>query len=513
MSEGLLEKVRKANNLPSLPNVAVEILRLAKAEDVSVEELAAVIQTDPALTVKMLKVVNSTLFGIPRQISSVRQAVSMLGLRSVKVMALSFSLVSALGSAHAEGFDFQLYWRRSLSCAAASRLLGKAVAPPLAEEAFVAGLLTDLGMVASWRCASEMYEPVLRAWTKRERPLAEIESDLLGITHARLGRELLETWGLPESLCNAVGAHHGEGLASLSGKPLKLAKIIHSAAAVADLFCQEIPSCELDRVKRQCLEETGIDEDALEEILDKLDEHVCETSRMLSVQVGETVNYAQIQAEAAVQLAQLSLQAEMERAESSRKEEEARMEANQLHKEKKAILEFASMDGLTKVANRAAFDKRLAEEVAHARKEGCTLSLILMDVDHFKKFNDTYGHQAGDQVLRNVAACMRDVVQSKGFVARYGGEEFAVILVGKSARSVCDLAEEIRRAIETHEVEYEGRALRRVTVSLGAVCWEPHCSPLTSEEVIEEADKNLYWAKRNGRNRVEMGLLDPLSSS
>ena len=204
-----------------------------------------------------------------------------------------------------------------------------------------------------------------------------------------------------------------------------------------------------------------------------------------------------------MQLSQLSMQAEVERADTARREQEARQETERLHEERKAILEVASTDGLTKLANRAAFDKRLDEEIQRARDKGQPLALIIMDVDHFKRFNDTYGHQAGDEVLRSVGACLLNDVRNLDFAARYGGEEFAVIHAGEAAETVGAKADEIRQAIERRSIQYDGRRLC-VTVSLGVACVNAPPVNLTCEELIKQADEQLYKAKRTGRNRVEM---------
>jgi two-component system cell cycle response regulator len=503
MSELLLNKIRGADNLPSLPTVAIEVLRLSRDKNATIDDLVKVIQKDPALTVKLLRTVNSALFSIPRQIGSLKQAVGMLGFRSVKVMALSFSLVDSLKISQTEGFDFESYWRRSLNCAASARLLAKAVIPGHADEAFVAGLLADLGIIAAWRCAVELYQPVLNEWSLGGRPLEQVEQEQLGVTHARMTRELLLGWSLPQELCDAVGSHHGEGLADLSGPAQNFAQVIYAAATIASLFCQDIPSCELEQVKQECCQNTGIKDWQLEDILEALDKHVRETASMLSIQVGQTVNYAQIQADASTQLAQLSMQAEIERVESSRREQEAQGEVSRLHDEKKAILEVASTDGLTKIANRAAFDKRLVEEIDRARAKGHPIGLIVMDLDHFKIFNDTYGHQTGDEVLRHIGACLRDVAQPVGFPARYGGEEFVVIVAQKVEREIRELAEEIRRTIENRPVNHHEQELH-VTASIGAVCMTDPSPSVTSEDLIEKADQLLYRAKNTGRNRVEM---------
>jgi len=235
----------------------------------------------------------------------------------------------------------------------------------------------------------------------------------------------------------------------------------------------------------------------------ELDDLLAGMASMLSLQVGETMSYAQIQADAALQLVQLSMQAEVDRAAASQREEASRSEANRLREVNTAILEAASTDGLTKIANRAAFDKRLAEELDQALSGRHPLSLILMDVDYFKQFNDQNGHQAGDEVLRRIASSLNSVAHSLGFVARYGGEEFAVIVGNKTGEEIQTLADQIRSTIEASVVPYQGTEFH-VTASLGAVVVEPAQSPITCEELISDADKWLYQAKRNGRNRVEM---------
>ena len=504
MAATLIQLIRKADNLPTLPSVALDILELTRSEDASADDFAQIIQRDPTLTAKLLKVVNSPLFGIPREIGSVKQAVSLLGLRTVKVMALSFSLVDTVQRSEGTGFNFEAYWRRSLSSAVTARLLGKAVAPRLAEESFVAGLLCDIGAIGAWWCAPEQYAPILDVWSASARSLSDVEHELLGLTHAQLGRELLQSWGLPERICESVGAHHGDGLDALEGPTYELAKIVHSAASVADLFCQETPAKQLSQVKAHCLAITGITAEQLEQVLSALDTNVHRTAATLSVPVGETMDYTQIQMMASAQLAQLTMQAEVERVESSKKEQEARMEAQRLHEEKKAILEVASMDALTNVANRAAFDKRLVEEIAHAEEAGHLLGLLMLDVDHFKRFNDTHGHQAGDAVLRRVGECLHDVVRNAGFVARYGGEEFAIILADQALSDVRSLAEQVRMAICSSLVRHEDNELA-VTASVGAACVDPTTLKITPEALIQAADRLLYDAKRNGRNRVECG--------
>jgi diguanylate cyclase len=129
------------------------------------------------------------------------------------------------------------------------------------------------------------------------------------------------------------------------------------------------------------------------------------------------------------------------------------------------------------------------------------MSLMLTDIDHFKNFNDTFGHLTGDQVLRLVALSVKQNVKGQDLAARYGGEEFAVVLPDTVLRSAITVAEHIRRAVMTKELmkRSTGEHLGRVTISIGVAAMHPGD---TAQSLIERADKCLYAAKRNGRNRV-----------
>lgn len=161
---------------------------------------------------------------------------------------------------------------------------------------------------------------------------------------------------------------------------------------------------------------------------------------------------------------------------------------------------MSQTDGLTGVDNRRHVEERLTEMFEHAARLNEPLAVVMCDVDHFKSVNDTYGHQAGDAVLRQVAEVLRDTAREIDRVGRYGGEEFVVILPGSSADDAASFAERVRRAIEAREFTYDGGSLRR-TISLGVAGW-PHPEVRHQEALVKAADDALYVAKETGRNRV-----------
>jgi diguanylate cyclase len=161
----------------------------------------------------------------------------------------------------------------------------------------------------------------------------------------------------------------------------------------------------------------------------------------------------------------------------------------------------AITDGLTGLLNRKAFDEQILDCVAECAKTQTPLVLMLLDIDYFKKFNDAYGHQVGDQVLRLVARTLTDNVKGRDFAARYGGEEFAIILPDTPVSAGLRVAEVLRKSVEGKEVinKANNENMGRITLSIGLAEYAPGES---ITDLIERADKALYEAKRGGRNRV-----------
>jgi diguanylate cyclase (GGDEF)-like protein len=163
----------------------------------------------------------------------------------------------------------------------------------------------------------------------------------------------------------------------------------------------------------------------------------------------------------------------------------------------------ASVDGLTGLFNRHWMTKVLARQMERARVSGEPLTLLMVDVDHFKGFNDAHGHVAGDYALRAVANCLRATVRPTDLLARYGGEEFLVLLPGAPLRHSREVAERIRRAVrETPILHLDGTLLPKVTVSVGAAELPERDERIAPEAFVEQADRALYRAKSTGRDRV-----------
>lgn len=168
----------------------------------------------------------------------------------------------------------------------------------------------------------------------------------------------------------------------------------------------------------------------------------------------------------------------------------------------KFLRERADLDGLTGLYNRRYFDEKLSEVTTYFRRYESPLSLSIMDIDHFKKVNDNYGHPVGDFVLRELAKITKKNIRDTDIAARYGGEEFAIIMPQTAKFNAYVAMERLRSTIESHKfVEPEKKLGLSITVSIGITQFLPQHDGLI--ELIERADGALYKAKKNGRNRVE----------
>jgi diguanylate cyclase len=181
--------------------------------------------------------------------------------------------------------------------------------------------------------------------------------------------------------------------------------------------------------------------------------------------------------------------------------QDARQHIFDLQQNLDAVRSESLTDDLTTLSNRKHFDLSLARLAQDAQKNSQSFALLMTDIDHFKRFNDTYGHQTGDQVLRLVALSLKQTIKGQDIACRYGGEEFAVILPQTRLQEAVVVAEHIRNAVMTKELvkRSTGENLGRITLSIGVSVWR---TGDTTTALVARADKALYAAKRGGRNAV-----------
>lgn len=504
-AEGLEELIRTADRLPTLPAVAVEVLRLARDEDASIEDVAYTIARDPALSAKLLRMANSSLFRRGSAVTTLQEATMRLGLKTVKLMALSFSLADAFPRDAGAGFDYLRFWRHSLVTTVAARALARLTHSPYEAEVFVCGLLSRIGELVLAQCAPGSYAK-LREHVGAESPTAAAEREFIGFDRHQAAAILLRSWQLPELLWQSV-LWYGEPDAIRPDAPepvRQLAVLLHLADATSSLIQDADKGVALGALVQLAREHYGLSAAETESFVIGLESGITETAMLLNVKLPNAESHESLLDQARRQLMELSVVTAADLEEATRRAEE-------LERRNRELATKAHVDALTGLPNRASFDEYL-RDVVEARLAGrgeYALGLLMLDVDRFKQFNDRFGHPAGDEVLRRVAGVLASHVRDTSLAARYGGEEFVVVVPNVALKQLELVAERLRRTIAETTVEFEGRT-HSVTVSVGGASVDAVRSPEAGTALLASADECLYEAKRAGRDRTVCRHLDGL---
>jgi len=482
---------------------AARILDAVRDDGESYHSLAAVIATDPALAARLLSVANSSLYASPSQVTRIEQAIALLGLNLVKNIALSFAVVRGLETNGQSGFDFRRFLKRAVTGAVAAEMIGKQIGHPN-EDLFACALLQDVGMLVFALVVPEDYARVLEEEASSPEHLCVLEARRFGCDHQELGAEILRRWGLPESLAEPIRHHHR--LAPGPESRQVAIDLLYLADRVASLYHGFHSAERAMQIKGFLAEHYGQTEQSSDELIDAVASRAQEMLAVYEIETGTIKPYSQLLQEANDELGRLNLSYEQLVMELKQAQARTEQLAAELGEANARLRELVSRDGLTGLYNHRHFQEMLHKEVSEAMRYARPLTLILFDVDFFKKVNDGYGHPAGDAVLKRIASYVAETVRSSDLVARYGGEEFAIILPETDVREAVVLAERIRRGIETMEIDVGNHQPRlRVTVSLGLSGLKPGASEHVQSEMIEAADKALYAAKGSGRNKLVVG--------
>jgi HD-like signal output (HDOD) protein len=288
--------------LYSLPAVAVEVLRLTSEPRIDVRALKDCIERDPALTTRLLRVVNSSLFGVSRQVSDLNQALALLGIRPLKMLVLGFSLPKDL-FAGLEAETLARYWRRTLIKAVASRELAERCWKGAADEAFTAGLLQGIGMLALIQRLGHSYVEFLDRVQAQGGSLLERELESLGFDHVVLSARLLAHWGLPESLCEAIAVQPSEQrIETLPPDKRPLPQVLHLADLLARLVEQPYGPALRDLLEcggRYC----GLTYETLQPMVASLQQKVEDLAEVLALELPDGRSYVDLLLESQQRLA------------------------------------------------------------------------------------------------------------------------------------------------------------------------------------------------------------------
>jgi diguanylate cyclase (GGDEF)-like protein len=489
MQVGIRQKLETCKSLPSLPPVAVHVLRLCQRENFDIADVARAIGADGPLSAKVVSLVNSSLFAMRQEVKTVSQALVLLGVNSVRTMALSFAVAGDLQAHQRAGLDYRAYWRRAVFAAVTAHDLARLGGLRHPEEAFLSALLQDVGQMALIQAASEQYQTLVASAATDHDTLMTLEKEAFGCDHAEVGRWLMTQWRLPEVVRAAVGASHEPGRWQRGAEAATDAtvKVVALSGVIADVWVDRDVSAAARRAKTRAKELLGLDDPRLLTLLRRVNKAVTEIGPSFNVPVPAPEELARI----------------VEKCEYAFTHATGDLpDAAPVPTGIEPVETVVRVDPLTGLAGRAYFDLYLTEQFEAAKQMGKPLSVIICDPDDLDMISQTFGPDAGDRAIAALGALMGDRLRYRDLAARYGAEEFALVLSDTHIAGAIIVAERLRKKVEDTQHDIGLGDPVRMTISVGCVTLDEVLSFQTPAEMLKGAEEALQQAKQAGRNRV-----------
>ena len=625
------EDFKAHGRLPTPRGVALQIMQLADNQQITTLQIAKLIRSEPALCKRIIKVTNLLSHRDGRRIADIMDAVTVLGVKSVSQLALSLSLVDDFRTGGCSGFDYQKFWAHSVCTGIAAQKIVAKMHVGIADEAFLVGLLSRIGLLAMATLFGDEYAKVLR---DAGCNLSQAERDAFGIDHNQMTSLMLSDWGMPalfQDIALYLERPEASGFTEGDRNWLML-QLFHFSDRLA-LMCTSGPAERSRQIPRLMLLATriGVETCALIEIGDHAIEGLREWGNLLCIDAPQPcpfeqmLNSASISSElmdadartgetdsafglrvllveddkiirmlyktlleksghtvttanngiealqivrnsppqliisdwkmpemdgiefcrelrknplwhkiyvfivtaqestehlieafeagandylvkpinprvlaARLRSAQLIVKMQQEHEEDR---QQLRQFADELALSNKRLQELALTDALTGLPNRRHGMDRLEQEWALATRAGRSMCCMMVDIDHFKSVNDTYGHQVGDAALKLVASCLHQAARKQDVVCRLGGEEFLVICPDTDEQAGFHYAERLRQHVSSCALTVNGETLY-LEVSIGLADNAQHDA---AQAMLHCSDARLYAAKAAGRNRTVTG--------
>ena len=520
-SNTLDQFVRRARHLYTLPAVAMKVIELTGNLTVDVQALKCCIENDPALTTKILRVVNSSLFGLTREVSDLNQALALLGTQPLKLLVLGLSLPDDL-FANIASDVLARYWRQALTKAVAAREISEHVCKKPGDEVFIAGLLQDLGMLVLLQDLGRPYVQLVTNACHQGVDLRALEYAMLGFDHTELTARLLDHWGLPEQLVQAVRMPtDGEQPQLVPPDQWHLSHILQLAGLFARLVDQKRAEvlAELLAITHQ---NPCFAQHPLGALIQVIQEKVLQLADVLSLQLPRGLNYSDILARAHVQLAELADEAAGSLAQNSRQVETPREIIESLTAAVDELAQRATscdtVAGVSSTSSGPAVQTgshlearpddvdpgllgRLTGAVSTCRQARCALSLLLIEIDDFEDLVVTRGLGG---VAELVGILERFVKTSPGGVLLQTTDaRFAAVLEDCDRQQAVEFAKALvqhvrhgsRLRVET------GVAAMSISAGVATVTLPPRNLPV--RKLVEAASRCLYASGALGGDGVK----------
>ncbi|MCC7258584.1 MAG: GGDEF domain-containing protein [Gammaproteobacteria bacterium] len=489
----IVQRLKTCTSFPTPPAVAMRVIALAQDPEIDLARVADTVSADPAIAAKVMRIANSAMYARRRQSTNLRQALIVLGLNATLTLALTFTLVSTLRRDSSKGFDFDAYWKRAIFAATWGKLLASEFGRRDAEEVFLASLLQDIGMLAIDKIAPDTYAGICPFQLEHNR-VAQHEQTCLATDHRSIGAWLLKNWNMPPSLIRGVQHSHDPGGGGVESEHKEFVTCVALSGEMADAWLTDQSETGIRRAGLQAHKHLGLLPNRLAEMFMTIGEQIPVAEGLFDVDLVPADQLQDI-VETAREILVVRNLYEIDR------NKDLENQKSRLKHENSVLKVESERDPLTGVYNRRAFEEAVTREFTTAVRNKWPLSVVFVDLDHFKGINDTHGHQSGDAMLKAVADLLGSTLRDTDVVARYGGDEFVLLLPGVDASQVDAVAQRlVQRARETQVDNGDGRSFS-ITLSLGIATSDAHTTFTTSQDLLAAADAALYHSKRNGRDQ------------
>lgn len=469
----VIEEILSCQTLPSLPAVALRVIELTRNPNVSMDDLAQTVQNDQALAAKILRTVNSSFYGLRKRCASIRQALVMMGLGPVKALTLGFSLVTSAEGID-DGFNKTAYWRRSLYSAVAARAVAESAGMPnLSDEAFLAALLQDIGMMAMYQALRERYAEVIAEAGGDHARVASCELRAFDTQHAEIGAMLAQRWRLPESLVMPV-RYHERPTAAPQGHHL-VVRLVSIGNLAHDVLTEADPLPSLRRYMERCEQWFSLKPLESEEILRRIGGATRELAGLFNVDAGRSVSAAAILDAARNQ-----------HIEVCRAGPDTPAVPGSLGE---AILrDGGGIDTQTGAYDRAGFDASFRRGFEAAVESGESVGVVVLSVDVGAGPAQLSGASLIEALAGVVATLRRHLDPLGAVVCRIQPSLIGAVVPGSDAATLERVVDAARRDIEKSSPGWgrsRGLTLPRVRTTAGVAVRDPNRpGPLTKPEHV-----------------------------
>jgi HD-like signal output (HDOD) protein/GGDEF domain-containing protein len=538
--------VARAGELYSLPAVAMKVLELTDSPKVDVRALKLCIENDPALTTRILRVVNSSLFGLPREISDLNQALALLGIKPLKLLVLGFSLPDNM-FAGVEAEVLGRYWRRALTRGVAARELCDALWRREGDEAFIAGLLLDVGVLVLVRDLGEPYIRFLDRVCAEQRDLVVLERESLGFDHVSLSARLLDRWNLPESIVQAVAeSQNAEPNPKLAEREQRLASVVRLADLLTAVVVDRRREA-LAQLMQYVRKQFGWTNEQVAALVNDLDVKVTQLADVLSLSLPGGASYAEVLNAAQRQLATAAESAvpDVVRADRARKAaaREGDEDFDELYRQTMsltaAMQEFLTEGPRTNAASAtsaetetprkradaprgiarptfaaaavqpaaivadAIFAGRLSAAASACRTARQPLSLILVAMDRLGELAFALGPDNLPKAAELTAAICRNVDHPAVESLAVGDGVWAVLLPDCDRNQAVKLASDIVSTVHRLGQSRGSDAWAKLSTSAGVATVSLPPRNFAPSNLVDKASRCLYGAQASGGNVVK----------